>query len=261
VSKMRIGLSMLFCIGEPFSALLKKLNEVDVKYVELLDDGLHALSDRRVKALKRVASSRDLEFTVHAPVADINIASPNPVLRHAILRRLEKSITHSRKLDSKLWIFHPGLKTGISYFYPGLDWRQNLDSVRQLLKIARKQGVEISIENVPEPFPFLLKSVSDFSRFYTELDEDLGLTLDVGHANLNHQTEEFIDKFRSEIVHVHVSDNNGDSDTHHGIGHGTVEWRRVAESLKRIKYSGNVMLESIDHIEESLQIMKNLLSK
>ena len=255
---MKVGLSMLFCVGEPFSLLLEKLNKIDVEYVEILDDGLHALNDRRVKALKRVARSRDIEFTVHAPVADINIASPNAVLRRAILRRLEKSITNSRKLDCRLWVFHPGLKTGISHFYPGLDWGLNLGSVRDLLKVAQKQGVEISIENVPETVPFLLKSAADFSRFYSELDEDLCLTLDVGHANINHQIDDFIDKFRSKIVHVHVSDNEGDNDTHRGIGHGTVEWRNVADSLKRIKYNNIVMLESFEHIEESLQILQNL---
>jgi len=249
---------MLFCIGEPFSSLLKRLSEINVRYVELLDDGLQALNERRVKALRRVADSRDLEFAVHAPVADINIASPNAVLRRAILRRLEKSLTHSRKLDCRLWVFHPGLKTGISYFYPDLDWRLNIDSVRDLLKIARKQGVEISIENVPEPIPFLLKNVRDFSRFYSELDEDLGLTLDVGHANINRQVEDFINKFGSRIVHVHVSDNEGDSDTHLGIGYGTVEWRSVADSLRRIRYKGIVMLESFEHIEESLQTLQQL---
>jgi len=255
---MKTGLSTLFCLGEPFSSLLKRLEEFDVKYVELLDEGLHTLSDKRVKALKKVAVSRDLEFTVHAPVADINIASPNAVLRRAMLRRLKKSIAYSRELDCRLWIFHPGLKTGISCFYPGLDWRVNLHSVRDLLKIAGKRGVEISVENVPEPLPFLLKSVKDFSRFYSELGDDLGLTLDVGHANINHQIDDFIGKLASRIVHVHVSDNNGDNDTHLGLGRGTVKWRSVADSLKRIRYKGVVTLESIEHIEESLQILQNL---
>lgn len=257
---MKIGMSTLFCLGKPFSSLLKKLNEIDVKHVELLDEGLHTLNDRRVKALRKVALSRDLEFTVHAPVADINIASPSPVLRRAILRRLEKSIIYSRKLDCRLWVFHPGLKTGVSHFYPNLDWSLNLKSVRDLLKIAEKKDVKISIENVPEPFPFLLKSADDFSRFFSELNEDLGLTLDVGHANLNRQIEDFINNLRSKIVHVHVSDNQGDNDIHLGIGHGTVEWRSVAESLKGIKYDGVVILESIEHIEESLVTLQSLFS-
>lgn len=197
---------------------------------------------------------------VHGPFADINIASPSPVLRRTILRRLEKSISHARQLDCQLWVFHPGLKTGVSYFYPGLDWQLNMESVRVLLRVARKHGVKIAIENVPEPHPFLMKSVQDFLRFYSELDEDIGLVLDIAHANLNHQIQEFITQFSDKIVHMHVSDNDGIQDIHLGIGHGTVNWASVAEAVKKIGYSDVIILESIEHVEESLQTLRKLFT-
>ena len=260
VSETKIGLSMLFCLGEPFSSLVKRLCEVDVRHVEVLDEGLHALNSRRIKALKKVARSHDLELTVHGPFVDINIACPSPVLRRTMLRRLEKSISHARQLNCRLWVFHPGLKTGVSYFYPGLDWQLNIESVRTLLKVARKHGVKIAIENVPEPHPFLMKGVQEFSRFYSELDDDIGLVLDIGHANLNHQIQEFITQFSDKIVHMHVSDNDGIQDIHLGIGHGTVDWASVTKAIKRMRYSGVIMLESIEHVEESLQTLRKLFT-
>ncbi len=260
VSETRIGLSMLFCLGEPFSSLIEHLHGVDVRHVEVLDEGLHALNSRRVNALRKVARSCGLELTVHGPVADINIASPSPVFRRTILRRLEKSISYARQLDCRLWVFHPGLKTGISHFYPGLDWQLNLDSIHTLLRIARKHGVKVAIENVPEPHPFLMRSVQDFSRFYSELDEDIGLVLDIGHANLNNQIQEFLTQFSEKIVHMHVSDNNGIQDRHLGIGYGTVNWARTAESVNRIRYGDVIMLESIEHVEESLQTLRKLFT-
>ena len=259
-SEIDIGLSMLFCLGEPFPSLLRRLYEVDVRRVEILDEGLHALSSKRVRALKRVTQSRGLELTLHAPFADINIASPNPSLRRVILRRLEKSILYARQLGCRLWVFHPGLKTGASYFYPGLDWQLNLGSIRTLLEVARRHDVEIAIENVPEPYPFLMKSVDDFSRFYNELGEDIRFVLDIGHANLNHQIQEFITQFSDKIVYMHVSDNDGTHDSHLGIGHGTINWASVAEAIKEIKYDKVVMLESIEYVEESLQILRKLFT-
>ncbi len=133
-----------------------------------------------------------------------------------------------------------------------------MDSVRQLQKIAEKHGVEIAIENVPHPFPFVLKDVEDFSRFYKELNDDLSLTLDVGHANLNQQIQAFITTFSDKIVHVHASDNKANYDAHLGIGHGTVNWTNVANALKSIGYSGAVMLESVRHVEESLQKLQKI---
>lgn len=258
MSKIKIGLSMLFCLSEPFTSLLKRLENVDVHYVELLDEGLHTLNGKRVKKLRKIAEACNIEFMVHSPFADINIATPSPVLQRTILKRLEKSILHASHLQSRLWIFHPGLKTAVTSFYPGSDWQLNMDSVRQLQKIAEKHGVEIAIENVPQPFPFVLKDVEDFSRFYKELNDDLSLTLDVGHANLNQQIQAFITTFSDKIVHVHASDNKGNYDAHLGIGYGTVNWTNVAKALKQINYSEAVMLESVKHIEESLQRLQKI---
>jgi sugar phosphate isomerase/epimerase len=258
--KPRIGLSMIFCLGEPFPFLLKHLQTVDVHNVEIVDEGSHVLNSRRVKALKRVIQSKDLDVVVHAPFSGINIALPSPVLRRTNLKLLKKSIFYAKQLDCRLWVFHPGLQTGISHFYPGQDWQLNLDSVKTLLKIGRKEGVEIAIENVPEPYPFILRNVQDFSRFYNELDDDIGLVLDVAHANLNHQIQDFIRQFSEKIVHIHVSDNDGTSDLHLGIGYGTINWENVAKAVKEANYSSIVMLESIEHVEESLQTLRKLFT-
>ena len=260
MAKMEIGLSMLFCLGEPFKSLMKRLREVDVRHVELLDEGLHRLENERVKALKKVAESQDLKLTLHSPFADINIAAPNPVLRRVILKLQKKSIVHAHQLDCRVWVFHPGLKTGVSSFYPGKDWQLNLESVRTLLRFARNHDVEIAIENVPEPHPFLMKSAEDFSCFYDELGEDMGLTLDIGHAHLNDQIQNFIKRFSDIIVHVHVSDNDGASDSHLGIGYGNIDWESVAEMIKGVGYNNVVMLESVEHVEESLQTLRRLFA-
>jgi len=255
---MNIGLSMLFCLGEPFPSLLKRLNEVDVNCVELIDESQHALNSKRVKALKNLANSKGLDFTVHAPFVDINIASLNPVLRRVMLKRLEKSIACSHKLQCRQWVFHSGWKTGVSEFYPNFDWQLNLRSARTLLAVARKYDMDISIENTAEPFPFLVKKMQDFALFYSELGSDIGLTLDIAHAHTSRQALEFIEKFSDKIVHVHVSDNEGKYDSHRGIGHGNIDWNAIADALKRIRYRGIVMLESIDHVEESLQTLRRI---
>jgi len=251
---------MLFCLGEPFPSLLKHLHEFDVRNLEIVDEGSHTLNSRRVKALKKVAEEYDLNLMVHAPFAGINIAVPSPVLRRTTMKRLEKSIFYAGQLNCRLWVFHPGSQTGVSHFYPEVDWKLNLDSVRTLLNIARKEGVEIAIENVPEPFPFVIKTVQDFSRFYDELNDDIGMVLDVAHANLNRQIQDFVRQFPKKIVHIHVSDNDGAYDLHLGIGYGTVDWESVAKEIKKAEYGNVIMLESIEYIQESLQTLRKLFT-
>jgi len=259
---LNIGISMLYCLGEPFSAMLRHLTELDVSYVELVDESQHALNQKRVNVLKRVARENGLEFTVHAPFVDINIASPSPTLRRVMLKRLEKSLSYARQLKSRQWVFHSGWKSGVSEFYPNLDWQINLRSVRSLLTTAKKLGVDVSLENTPEPFHFLVKRMQDFALFYSELgsDFDIDITLDIAHANTTQQVFEFIEKFAAKIVHVHISDNEGKYDQHKGIGYGEINWEAVAKALRKINYKGIVMSESVDHVEESLQTMRQLFA-
>jgi L-ribulose-5-phosphate 3-epimerase len=260
MAKPEIGLSMLYCLDEPFKSLLKRLPELTVKHVEVPDEGLHTLNQRRAKRLKKAAEAHNLDFVVHAPWAGINIATPSPALRHAVLKRLTKSLVLAGQLDCRLWLFHPGSKTGLSPIYPGKDWQLNLQSVRTLLKVARREGVEIAIENTPEPFPSLMKSADDFRRFYEELGDDIGMVLDVAHANLNNQIQAFLEQFSKKLVHMHVSDNDGANDLHLGIGIGSIDWQNVAKLVKEAEYGNLIVIESTDHIEESIQVLRRLFT-
>ena len=254
-----IGLSMLYSLSEPFHKMIELLPRSEITYVEIVDDGLHALDKQRVTILKSIRDSYNLKYSAHAPFADINIASPSSQMLSAMLKRLEESMINAQALDAYMWVFHPGIRSGISSFYPGMDWLQNQKTVKTLLRMAENYGLRIAIENVPEPYPFLMKSVDDFSKFFNEIGEDIGMVLDVGHSNINGQTELFLETFKDKIVHMHLSDNSGEADQHLGIGYGTVNWKRIAGMLKETSYEGVAVIEAIEHVKESAQRLKQLL--
>ncbi|MGB9756474.1 MAG: sugar phosphate isomerase/epimerase family protein [Candidatus Bathyarchaeales archaeon] len=258
MAKPKIGMSMLYCLSQPFNKIPTQILEAKTSYIEVVDDGFHTLNKRRVQTLKEIGNSYNLSYSVHSPFADINIASPSKPMLKAMLRRLEKSMAYASALNASVWVFHPGLKTGVSMFYPGMDWLQNLKTTRLLLKKAEDYDVKIAIENVPEPYPFLMKSVEDFAKFYEEIGEEIGLVFDVGHANLNGQIERFLTVFKDKIVHVHLHDNGGKADQHLGIGYGTIDWGRVAELFKKISYNKILIVESIEHIKESMEKLRKL---
>ncbi|MEM3623482.1 MAG: sugar phosphate isomerase/epimerase family protein [Candidatus Bathyarchaeia archaeon] len=254
----KIGLSTLHCLSEPFKKMTNKILEARTNYIEVVDDGLHTLNKRRVLKLKEIGESHNLKYSVHAPFADINIASPSKSMLNAMLKRLEKSMAYANALNASVWVFHPGLKTGVSMFYPDMDWLQNLKTTRLLLRKAEDYGVKISMENVPEPYPFLMKSVQDFAKFYEEISEEIGLAFDVGHANLNGQIENFLTTFRDKIVHVHLHDNDGKADLHLGIGYGIIDWENVAKLFKQISYNKILIVESVEHVKESVEKLRKL---
>jgi len=255
----KIGLSMLHALNKPFNKMTKQLPNAKTRFIEIVDDGFHTLDKKRVSALNDIGESCQLEYSVHAPFADINIASPSEPLLKAMLKRLEKSIAYANALNAYMWVFHSGLKTGISMFYPNMDWVQNRKTAESLIKIANDYGVKIAIENTPEPYPFVMKNVEDFTRFY-EVDEPLDMVLDVGHANINGQIELFLTTFPDRIVHIHAHDNDGKGDQHLGVGYGTVNWKSFASLLKEKSYGKILVIESVEHVEESIHRLRQLFA-
>jgi sugar phosphate isomerase/epimerase len=259
--KPKIGVSMLYCLSEPFHRMLKRLAKVDVQLVEVMDEGLHELSEKRVAKLNAIAKAKGIRYTVHAPFADINIASPSKPMLQASIKRLEQSMAYASDLNAQLWVFHPGAKTGISSFYPGADWKQNIQTIRELHETAEKHGLNTAIENLPEKYGFIMRNPEDFQKFYRETSlSDVGIALDVGHANLENQTENFLQKLPDKIVHMHISDNMGENDQHLGIGYGKIDWQQFAENLHAIAYDKTIVIEAIEHVKESLQKLRQMLA-
>jgi sugar phosphate isomerase/epimerase len=260
MSKAKIGVSMLYSLGEPFNRMVKKLSTMGTRYIEVLDDGTHELDKKRVSLLKEAAKSYDLEYTVHAPFADINIASPSRTILDASMKRLTQSLDYARALDAKLWVFHPGARTGITQFYPGSEWKQNTESIKELYAEAEQIGVNIALENLPAKYWFLMKSPEDFNRFYKETGLPIGIVMDIGHANLEGQIQPFFNQLADKIIHIHASDNNGVDDDHLGVGYGKIDYGWFAETLKKLGYDQKVIVESTEHVPESIQKLKALLN-
>jgi len=256
---MEIAVSTLFCLNKPLEEAMPLVLEAPTKFIELVDAGLHALSPSRVEVLLEIKEAHGLEYSVHAPYTDVNIAAEDPRVREAILGRLEASIRYASDLGAEMLVFHPGNTTALEWALPpGTAWRINLESARRLMDYAETLGVRAVIENVPEPFPFVMKSVEDFDRFYDEIGIEAFMVLDVAHAHIRGEELEFIERFGDRIGHVHVSDNRGDGDTHLRIGEGSVAWGEVMETLKESPFDGWVTIESHDAMAECVRLLEGL---
>jgi len=260
MSKAKVGVSMLYCLGEPFNRMVKRLTTQQTRYIEILDDGTHKLDKTRVATLKEAAKSYNLEYTVHAPFADINIASPSKEILATCMKRLKQSIASANALDAKVWVFHPGMQTGIGQFYPGADWKQNSQSIQEIYKEAEECGLNIALENLPGKYWFLMNKPEEFTRFYRETNLPIGIVMDLAHAHLEAQIEPFFNMLSDKIVHIHASDNNGVEDQHLGIGEGKIDWNWLAQTLEKMRYDKTVIIESTTNVPESIKKLKQLLA-
>ena len=258
---VEIGMSTLFCLHKPFDEALTDILQAGTECIELTDEGLHALTQPRVERFLELKASYGLRYSLHAPFADVNLAAHDTFIREAVLRRLETSMQWASALEVEAFVFHPGAFGALEHFQPGVAWGLNLESVRRLMKFARDYGVPAMIENVPEPIPFLMKSVEDFERFYDEVDLDIRMVLDVAHSNLRGETLEFVGRFHDQMGHIHVSDNFGESDEHLQLGKGSIDWEETMSAIKASQFDGWIVIESFKGIEESLKLLERLMEK
>src|SRR5262249_34485604 len=104
------------------------------------------------------------------------IASPIEELRQAALVELRRCVDVFQEVGAEWMNIHPGGA-------PMHDWaftvKRNLDSLRALLSYARTKDVGLMVENLPGMF----NSAQQLRELLDPLPE-LGLHLDIGHANL-----------------------------------------------------------------------------
>ena len=260
MSKAKVAVSMLYCLGEPFNRMVKRLGTMNTRYIEILDDGTHDLNTARIAQLKQAAKTYNLEYSLHAPFADINIASPIKPLLNASLKRLKQSLQNARDIDAKIWVFHPGQRTGIGQFYPDADFQQMCQSIQELYAVAEQYGINMALENLPAKYWFLMNKPEEFMRLYKETKLPIGITMDLGHANLEGQIQPFFHLLADKIIHIHASDNDGSDDQHLGIGYGKIDYGWLAETLKQNGYDREVVIECMTHVPESIQKLQLLLA-
>ena len=260
MSKAKVGVSMLYCLSEPFNRMVKRLETMDTKYIEILDDGTHDLNQERIELLRQAAKSFGLTYSLHAPFADINIGSPVKPMLNASMKRLKQSLINAKAIDAKMWVFHPAQRTGIGQFYPDADFKTMCQSIEQLYAIAEDFGLNIALENLPHKYWFLMNTPEEFMRMYKETNLPIGITMDLGHANLEGQIQPFFNQLADKIVHIHASNNDGSDDQHNGVEDGNIDYVWFAETLKKIGYDKSVIVESMHKVPESIQKLKQLLA-
>jgi len=137
---------------------------------------------------------------------------------------------------------------------------RNIRTIRELSADAQRLGVGLMIENLPGDY----NSAPQLGELLDPLP-DLGLHLDIGHANLqvpHNTTEEILAAYGSRLRHVHLHDNKGGhADLHLPLGVGNLDVRAAVRALKRCGYDGTITLEVFAPDRHFLAYSRDLLRR
>ncbi|SRR5581483_4968872 len=210
-----------------------------------------------IAAVRRTLFDYHLEAVGHTPFY-LPLASSFDSVRCAAVSELRECLEVFAALGVRWMNIHPDRNTPFhprSYFIS-----RNLLSIRELLPDAQRHGVGLMIENLPGDF----NTPEELGDLLEPLPE-LGLHLDIGHANLlvpSNTTQRILAAYGSRVRHVHLHDNKGGgADLHLPLGAGTVDVRAAIGALKHCGYDGTITLEVFTPEREYLRMSRDILRR
>jgi sugar phosphate isomerase/epimerase len=235
---MKLGISSPAFSNDDFESRLESVTQHFTLW-EIVADLKQFLPDIRDK-LTALAPSYDIEFAIHAPFNDLNIAAFNPEIRKISFRIIKECMTASHELGFRNFSFHPGHYCPAGIYAVDKVHELSKTGVLELAEFGKDLDLDLSLENMPIP-NWTLCTTKDELMGYIEGTE-LNICFDVGHANINEQIFEFM-SVKEKFGNIHIHDNNGSRDQHLVLGQGTVPFHKFLPDLKST-YKNNIIIEA-----------------
>lgn len=222
---------------------------------------------KRIDGLNKIINEKNVFPIVHGNFKS-TLSSDLQELRLAAIEYTKKEIMIASKLSAPL-IIHGGAiveprlvkkakQDALTYF---------LASIRELQEFAKKNGVELWLENLSNytknhPFYYIFTTEEEFDYILSQVPE-IKFFVDIGHLNIgNANIYEIINKYIHRIVGFSVSNNNGLQDQHISLERGTIDYIRVFQELSKHNWSGYIGIEIRDNSPiEALEEIKLLYQK
>jgi sugar phosphate isomerase/epimerase len=260
------GVDMLYgAMNFPVRPVLLELEEIAAlgfDYVELTMDppqSHHSSLKRQRKELLKALEHTKMQVICHLPTF-LSIADLTESIRVASLKEILNSLDVATDFSPLKVVLHPPYFTGLGMFVYEQAKEYGLNSLSVIVEKANNLGLMLCIENMFAKTHMLMEP-DDFEEIF-RLFPSLKFTLDTGHANIKtnggKRIFDLIARFTDRLSHVHVSDNFGKEDNHLPIGTGTVDFSRVAKSLKNIGYDSTVTFEIFSRNRNYLRMSREI---
>ena len=221
--------------------LIKKVKELGCDVVEM---PIFNPEEFPSELVKNELEKYNLEACVcYGCEIDSDIASLDSTIRKRGIERFKQAIDHTHTLGANkiggVVYKAGGIFTGSAP--TEMEWNHSVRSMKELARYANQFNISICVEQINRYETYFINTTKDALKYCLDVGEpNMQVLLDAHHLIL-----EELDLYDAIIMagkrlgHFHTSENN------RGIpGTGQVDWLNVYRALKKINYSGWLVLES-----------------
>ena len=190
---------------------------------------------------------RDAQLTVETinlPSLDQNLASASPQMRDYSVRLFERLVAIAEAIGAKAIITVTGR---VNPLIP--PPRQDLEAwfgegFERVLRTAERSGVELWLENIPMGVYARAEQLIEFADRIG--NPHVGICYDIANAHfIGEDPVAGLERVRSRLKIVHLSDTRRDAWRHHPVGQGDCDFAGFGNKLQEMGYGGTSMLEIV----------------
>ena len=184
-------------------------------------------------------------ISLHGPFMDMASGSPDTRINQVCYQRYQQSIHIAAELGASLVNLHANFIGALHNPVYREGWhKRNVIFWFPLAEYAREHDITITIENMWEFEPGI---IADLLR---EINHShLKACIDVGHAYLfgdnDYTTQDWLDTMKPWLAHMHLNNNNGILDEHHGFDweNGILDYHDILARIRALKIDPSMVLE------------------
>ena len=203
------------------------------------------IPEETYRLISELKESNQLFFTIHLPINFFELSYPEQHSFYSFIEFLKP-------------------KT-ITVHYNTLSY----DLLKDLVNIAFYNNSILSVENtIPNNHNIY---GTDFLAFmieakkmleYSDTKDAFGATVDTGHSFVNGISPDYyvtqLAKNGIKVSTVHLHDNDGNSDSHHPLGTGKIDFYKFFQELENTEQTPYFIIEHWNNFHLSIEYMKNL---
>src|ERR1700761_9094637 len=205
-------------------------------------------------------------FSMHAPLYPdhemgragapaVNVIHPEKSRRIDAMDEIKRALEVAEQIPFRFLIVHLGERED-TWSPRALEY--SMTALEHLRAFASPLGVKLLVENIPND---VTRPANVIEILNTGHFTDIGVCLDVGHANIGDGVAPVLDELKSRIRSSHLHDNKGDRDSHLWPGDGTIQWDETYDGLKTAPQTPAGVLEIHYALEESPEIVMQKAAK
>ncbi len=219
-------------------------------------------ADKLVPAYRALLRDFSGPLSLHGAFFDMSVHSEDPHIIAITREHFLRNLAIAAELGARHVIFHTNFLPMLRHPRFREQWlTRNLAFWSAFADEARQHGVQIALENMWDPDPFLLQNLMSVLK-----REEIGVCLDVSHAQLYgsaHSLETWITALAPYIIHVHLNNTDGSDDNHLALAdpRGCLNYAEIIPTLQQQLSPQAWMVLELDDVNtaaESVQFVLDL---